>query len=274
MTKMKISFITEKPLWKNILVGICASILLIGLFLLMLNVITNHGEYLVVPDVKGKQLVDVKPNLEKYGFEVVIQDSIYVDTLPADIVIKQFPDPEATVKVNRVIYLTINRSVPPTISMPNLIGMSLRNALSELKSVGLKMGDTTYIPDIAKNAVRDQLVEGIPIKPGTPVRMGSAISLLIGSGMGGSELPVPDLFGMTFGEAKLILTSNGIFIGKIILDSTATDTTAAFVYWQNPPPYDAENNVNFLRVGQLVDLKLSFTKPERAELPEKPTDHE
>ena len=268
---MDFSFITKRPLWQNILAGIGVSILLIGFFLLMLNVITNHGEYLVVPDVKGKQLDDVQSNLEQKGFEVVIQDSIYVDTLPANNIIKQFPDPEATVKVNRVIYLTINRTVPPTISMPNLIGMSLRNALLELKSIGLKIGDTTYIPDIAKNAVRDQLVGGISIKPGSPVRMGSAISLTIGSGLGGAELPVPDLFGMTFGEAKMILQSNGISTGNIMLDPGITDTIAGFVYWQNPPPYDAQNNVNVLRVGQLVDVKLSLSKPERPVTPEQPT---
>ncbi|MEY2595700.1 MAG: hypothetical protein RI965_972 [Bacteroidota bacterium] len=270
---MDFSFITKRPLWQNILTGVGISFLLIGFFLLMLNVITNHGDYLLVPDVKGKQLDDVQSNLEQKGFEVVIQDSIYVDTLPANIIIKQFPDPEATVKVNRVIYLTINRTVPPTIPMPNLIGMSLRNALSELKSVGLKMGDTTYVADIAKNAVRDQMIGGVSIKPGTPVRMGSSIALMIGTGLGGSELPVPDLFGMTFGEAKMILESNGISTGNIMLDPGITDTTAGFVYWQNPPPYDAQNNVNVLRVGQLVDVKLSIAKPERQAVPEKSSDH-
>ena len=269
---MDFTFITKRPLWQNILAGVGISFLLVGFFLLMLNVITNHGEYLVVPDVKGKLLDDVQNNLEEKGFDVVIQDSIYVDTVPPNIILKQFPDPEATVKVNRVIYLTINRTVPPTISMPNLIGMSLRNALSELKSLGLKMGDTSFIPDIAKNAVKDQLVGGISIKPGMPVRMGSYVSLLIGSGLGGSEMPVPDLFGMTYGEAKMILQSNGISTGAVLLDDNIIDTAAGFVYWQNPPPYDAQNNVNVLRLGQLVDIKLSLSKPERPPVPEKPSD--
>lgn len=101
--------------------------------------------------------------------------------------------------------------------MPNLIGMTLRNALSELKSVGLKLGDTSYVSDIAKNAIKDQWVDGSAIKPGTPVRMGSSVSLYIGSGLGGAEMPVPDLFGMTYGEAKIFLQSNGIATGLIML---------------------------------------------------------
>ncbi len=181
---MNFSFITQKPLWQNILAGFVLSVFIVGAFLLLLNFITNHGEYLTVPEVKGKVYSTVVADLESKGFEVVVQDSIYVDSLAPNIIIKQFPDPEATVKVNRIIYLTINCTVPPTIAMPNLIGMSFRNAILELKSLGLKMGDTTFIPDMAKNAVKDQLSGGSSIKPGSPIRMGSSIDLLIGAGLG------------------------------------------------------------------------------------------
>ena len=61
---MDFNFITKRPLWQNILAGVGISFLLVGFFLLMLNVITNHGEYLVVPDVKGKLLDDIQNNLE------------------------------------------------------------------------------------------------------------------------------------------------------------------------------------------------------------------
>ena len=65
-------FITEKPLWKNILAGFILSLLILVGFLLALNLITNHGEYLVIPDVKGKNYKAVKDDLERKGFDVVI----------------------------------------------------------------------------------------------------------------------------------------------------------------------------------------------------------
>jgi beta-lactam-binding protein with PASTA domain len=228
-----------------------------------LNRITNHGEYLVVPEVKGKNYVDIQEQLESQGFEVVIQDSIYVDSIAPNAIIKQFPEPEATVKVNRVIYLTVNCTVPPTISMPNLIGMSFRNALLELRSLGLKMGDTTFIPDMAKNAVKDQLVEGVQIKPGAPISMGTKIDLLIGSGLGGGAVPVPDLFGLTYPEAKLVMELNGITPGVILLDEGLIDTTLGFIYWQNPNPFDEQLNANMIRAGQLMDIRVSAIKPEK-----------
>jgi len=79
---------------------------------------------------------------------------------------------------------------------------------------------------------------------------------------------------MTYGEAKIFLQSNGIATGLIMLDEGLSDTTAGYVYWQNPPPYDVQNNVNVLRVGQLVDIKLSIVKPERPPIPEKSTDQQ
>lgn len=258
---MNVEFITKRPLWQNILIGFGISVFLLLLFLFLLNRITNHGEYLVVPELKGKNYVDIQEQLENQGFEVVIQDSIYVDSIPPNAIIKQFPEPEATVKINRVIYLTVNCTVPPTISMPNLIGMSFRNAILELRSLGLKMGDTTFIPDIAKNAVKDQLVEGIQIKPGSPIRMGSRIDLVIGSGLGGGVVPVPDLFGLTYPEAKLVMELNGIAPGVILLDEDLIDTTLGFIYWQNPNPFDEQLNVNMIRAGQLMDIRVSAIKP-------------
>ena len=78
---MNVEFITRRPLWQNILIGFGISIFLLLVFLFLLNRITNHGEYLVVPEVKGKNYLDIKDQLENQGFEVVIQDSIYVDSI-------------------------------------------------------------------------------------------------------------------------------------------------------------------------------------------------
>ncbi len=258
---MAFSFITKRPLWQNILAAILASLFLVAIFLLTLNVITNHGEYLTVPEVKGRDYKIIQSDLEKNGFEVVIQDSIYVDTLPPNIIIKQFPEPEATVKVNRVIYLTINCAVPPSVGMPNLIGMTFRNAMMELKSLGLKLGDTIIVPDLVKNAVKDQQVAGSTIKPGSPVRMGTIIDLVIGAGIGGEEFPVPDLYGLTYSEAKLVLDINGISTGVVILDEDLVDTTMGYIYWQNPMPFDGQMLPNKIHTGQLMDIRLSIEKP-------------
>jgi eukaryotic-like serine/threonine-protein kinase len=255
--------IFERSLGASILAGIGISVLIIFLFLQTLNFWTNHGEYLRVPEVKGKTLAEATAFLEKQGFEIIIQDSIYQDTMPPLVVLKQFPEPDATVKVNRTVYLTINRATAPLVDMPNLVGLSFRNAELELKAKGLKLGDTTYVPDIAKNAVKDQLLNGASLRPGTKVPMGSMIALVLGAGIGSEEIPVPDLFGMPYVEAMTLLEANGINLGVVLPDADLKDTTAGFVYWQNPARFNEERKLNRIRMGQMMDIRLSVIKPER-----------
>jgi beta-lactam-binding protein with PASTA domain len=213
--------------------------------------------------MKGKSFAEAQASLEKAGFDVMVQDSVYVDTLPPQMVIRQFPDPDATVKVNRTIFLTINRATPPVIDMPNLVGMSFRNAELEIRSKGLKLGDTTYVPDIAKNAGKDQLVNGATIRPGAKIAMGSTVSLVLGAGIGNEDVAVPDLFGMSFSEAQVLLDANGINLGVVLPDAGLTDTAAGFVYWQNPARYTDDKKMNRIRPGQMMDVRLTATKPER-----------
>lgn len=253
----------KRSLWVNILLALGLSLLILFLFFQTMEFWTNHGEYLRVPDVKGKDYKEAADLLDKAGFDVVVQDSVYYDSLSPLVIIKQFPDPDATVKVNRTIYLTINRATAPLINMPNLVGMSFRNAELEMRAKGLKLGDTMYVPDIAKNAVKDQLLGTVSLKPGTPVAMGTSISLVLGAGIGNEDISVPDLFGMPYSEALTLLESNGIILGVVLPDNDLTDTLAGFVYWQNPERINEERKINRIRTGQMMDIKLSVIKPER-----------
>ncbi|HRP55565.1 PASTA domain-containing protein [Agriterribacter sp.] len=255
--------ITHRPLWFNMLVAIAAVFLLIFLFLQSLQYFTHHGDYLRVPDVGNKNINEATALLNKQGFEVWVQDSVYHDTLAPLAVVKQFPEPDASVKVNRVVYLTVNRAVPPVIEMPNLVGMSFRNAELELKARGLKLGDTTYTPDIAKNAVLDQSVDNKTIKPGTKITMGSVVSLVLGAGIGSIEMPVPDLFGMNYEEAVTLLEANGIIPGSVIPDGTIEDPGASFVFRQQPERYNDNGNLNHIRKGQMIDIWITNNKPVR-----------
>lgn len=255
--------ITRRPLWFNVLVAVAAIFLLIFLFLQSLQYFTHHGDYLRVPDVSNKNIGEATALLNKQGFEVWVQDSVYYDTLAPLAVVKQFPEPDASVKVNRVVYLTVNRAVPPVIEMPNLVGMSFRNAELELKARGLKLGDTTYTPDIAKNAVLDQSVDHKTIKPGTKITMGSVVSLVLGAGIGSIEMPVPDLFGMNYEEAVTLLEANGIIPGSVIPDGTIEDTGASFVFRQQPERYNSNGNLNHIRKGQMIDFWITNNKPVR-----------
>ncbi len=255
-------FLTSKPLWVNMVAGLVLLILLLLLFLGSLDIITRHGKTMKIPSVTGQSVELAKKTLESQGFDVLIQDSVYNDTLPPLQVIKQIPEPDNLVKVNRTVYLTINQAVAPEIDMPNLLSMTFRNAEMVLRRYGLKLGDTVFKPDFARNSVLDQQFNGSSIKPGTKIQQGSAITLVLGNGVG-LEFAVPDLFGLTYRDAREALSESGLLVGSMVPDNDVTDTANAFVYRQNPDQYDYERRLKHIRQGQIVDLWLSAQKRER-----------
>ena len=256
-------FITSRPLWMNILFAIALVFLLLFFFLTSLKWCTHHGATITIPTVTGMSYAEASKLLESRGFDVEIQDSVYFDTMPPLSVTRQFPEADAVVKKNRTVYLTLNRAVPPTIEMPKLIGLSYRSAELSLKQYGLRLGDTSYRVDFAKNSVLDQQFNGQTIKPGVKIMMGSTIDLVLGTGVGGFEFAVPDLFSLSYEEAKAVMQATGLTTGALVVDPDVRDTSAAFVYRQSPERFNEEHKFNRIRQGQTIDIWLTVTKPER-----------
>ncbi|MFN4285863.1 MAG: PASTA domain-containing protein [Lacibacter sp.] len=247
-------FITKRSFFFNLLVAIGLGVGTLFTFLALLNQITRHGQYVTVPDVKGKSIDEARRILEAQGFRISVQDSVFIDSLPRLSITRQVPLPGEQVKINRTIYLTINRQEPPTIEMPNLVGQTFRSAEMQLRMMGLKLGDTTYKPDFAVGSVLEQLINGKPVSFGTRIPMGSRIDLVLGGGVQRVEMPVPNLLGLTLAEARLLLEENSILPGAIVADGAIADSAAAYVFKQNPPPRNEEGVPLRIRGGQLIDL--------------------
>lgn len=254
-------FLYNKPLWFHILLALGLVFLLLFLFVLSLNWITKHGESNTVPAVTGKLLNDVESMLENKGFELIVQDSVYYDSIPPGMVMRQVPEADEVVKVNRTVYVTINRFVPPDVEIPKLTGLSYRNAEMVLKNLGLRIGDTTFRTDFAKNTILEVLYAGKTMLPGATVKMGSALDLVIGSGIGDEAIAVPTLVGMTFEEARALLDAQGIILGAPVFDANVQDSANAYVYKQRPAPKTPDGKNLTMRAGQMIDIWLQTEKP-------------
>ncbi len=260
-------FITAKPLWVNILAALGIILVVVLLFFSSLDWLTGYGKYEKVPSIIGQNILAAQKILEDKGFEVAIQDSVYIDTVAKQAVIRQTPEADEMVKQGRTIYLTINRTIPPQVEMPNLTGFSIKSAEMYLQSLGLKLGYVTYKPDIARNAVLEQLLNDVPIKPGTKIAIGSVISFVLGSGVGTNEADVPNLIGQTLNEARAYLASISINIGSVIAVGAIQDSGAAFIIKQNPDLFSEAISPtgaklpNKIRQGQMIDLYISETPP-------------
>ncbi|PUZ22553.1 PASTA domain, binds beta-lactams [Chitinophaga costaii] len=254
-------FITKRSFFINVLAAIVLIVVLGAIFFATLGIITHHGKTITVPDIRGKNVKEATEILGKAGFEATVRDSIYADTIPALSVYDQAPEGGAVEKVGRTVYLTINKTIAPMVQMPELVGLTFRSAQMTLESRRLKVGDTSYQPDFATNTVLKQVLGGKPVKAGTEVPEGSAISLVLSSGTGNTENPVPDLTGLSFAEARDALTASNLGIGTVLTMGEISDTAAAFVVRQSPTRVNAQGDINTVRAGETIDLWLSAVKP-------------
>jgi beta-lactam-binding protein with PASTA domain len=145
--------------------------------------------------------------------------------------------------------------------MPNLVGYSFRNAEMVLKNLGLKLGDTTFRPDFAKNSVLEQSYKGNKIEPGAKVKVGTPIGLVIGSGIGVDDMAVPKLVGLTLAEARILLDAQGLILGPVIPSPLVRDNETAYVVRQSPAPKNDAGKQFRIRPGQMIDVWLDVEPP-------------
>lgn len=242
-------------LWFNFLLMIVVCVILFMLFFGSLGFMTNHGEETKVPNVTGKNISEAMKSLTALGFDVKV-DSTYEPTQKAFIILQQTPDVGEVVKTGRTLFLTVNKSQPPNTPMPKLVDLTYRSAILVLQSNRLVAGDTIMRPDIAKGVVLEQLFNGKPITTGTMLPQGSVITLVIGDGLGNTEMNVPDVMGMPYVEAVSILSSNNLLI-TTVPDAGSTDTSAWIIYNQSPNPMSDLGVPSKIREGDGIDIFVS-----------------
>lgn len=253
-----IKFLFSRRFLGHVLAATIIFILLVYITMRWLDHYTLHGESITVPDLRGMTLEQVKRQLQSKNLRYAILDSLYdKDKQPAS-VLDQMPLPGSKVKENRTIYLTVNAHHPPKFKMPNLIDKSLRQAVMELESYGLKVGELKYVPDMARNAVLKQLLNGREVKPGELVAKGSVIDLVLGDGLGNTQVEVPLLLNLTLSEAKFVLTASSLNLGAVIYAPNIKDTASAVIYKQIPSPWQTST----LNMGESIDVFLSATFPD------------
>lgn len=228
------------------------AILLFSIFI-SLRFYTRHGEGQPVPNLKGLSIDNAIQILDAEGFGYQI-DSVFVMDKKPGLILEQDPDPETNVKINRVIYLTIVSSQTPDVNFPDIENKTLVEVQSLLANYGLKVGDTTYKADIARDAVLEFSYAGQPLRVGQKVPKGSRINLVLGDGLGASEIEVPDLRGLTLSEAKFSLKGSSLTLGDILYEGNVSDSSSAIIINQTPFVQDSVIKVS---IGTRINLVLS-----------------
>jgi len=178
-------FIFSKTFLIQLALAFLAIIVIAFLTLKWLKISTNHDEKIEVPNLSMLSLRAVEDKLDEMDLQYEIMDSAnYNPDYPKYAVIDQVPAPGKFVKENRKLYLTLNPSGFRKIVVPDMIRRTLRQVEPTLRSLGFEIGDVTYKPDIAKDAVLELRHKGKLIEPGDELMKTSVIDLVLGDGSG------------------------------------------------------------------------------------------
>ena len=232
----------ENWIIKNLLRAVCiVAVLLVGAMIL-LNVVTKHNQELVVPDLANVSVAEAESIAAAAGMRVDVVDSVFVKRMRKGAVYRQNPIAGSKVKKGRRIALTINVMNAKKVSMPNLVGYSMRQAMAELQSRGLVLGKLIYVQDMATNNVLKQFMGKDEIEPGTQVESESVIDLVVGLNSNDSKTYVPDVLGLKGMNAVDAIHSSSLNVGRVRYDVTVKDyddSLAAVVYRQTPEASDS-----------------------------------
>ncbi len=246
---------------KNLLIAFLVVVVLVVGSMVFLNVVTQHGKVRTVPDFSNMTLSEAQSAASQAGMRVEVSDSIYAKRMRKGAVRDQNPAPGAKVKEGRRILLTINALNAKKVTMPDLVGLSMRQALAELQSRGLVLGKLIYVRDLATNNVLRQLKGNREIAPGQSVETETVIDLVVGLNPDTEATTyVPRVVGKRYLSAVDAVHKQSLNVKSLKFDQTVKnydDSLNAVVYRQIPELASADTLIT-VALGSDVSLYLTL----------------
>ncbi|MBI1933539.1 MAG: PASTA domain-containing protein [Ignavibacteriales bacterium] len=138
--------------------------------------ISSGNPLKVMPDLVGKSVRDAQITLQRLGFEISEVEQVNSE-FSINTVVEQFPISGLNLSNGSKIKLFV--SVGPNIGMvrvPDILGMSYKEATSTLETNSLSVGTITY--EVSKNLLPNTVISQFPSK-NTLVAVGDSIDLFI-----------------------------------------------------------------------------------------------
>ncbi len=201
----------------------------------------NSGRYMV--NVIDKKIDYAHKILKSEGYRSLISDTLFTAAYESGIVVDQYPAPNTRVKEGRTVRLKIAQP-EKMVSIPDLIGRSLRSAELALTQLGLEI-DTVYEEynsDVPYGNVTWQYPKG-----GDMLNKGMGLHLTISLGVPPNFFQVPNLFGLSRKKATEDLEKAGFNLGKIF-------------YRQN------EDLIPYTVLDQSIPAEMILEKPTKIDL--------
>ena len=160
---------------------------------------TRHDVSVTVPNVEGTPYEKAQKQLRQLDLAVQRQVGRFNPNVERGVVVDQNPLPSTSVKPGRRVYLTVNAGEVPSVMVPDLNGLSVRQAKNRITSLQLQVGavQADPIPAPYPNTITKQ-----EPTPGDSLKQGEPVDLWYSTGRGTEEVTVPRVVGQTVAAAR------------------------------------------------------------------------
>ncbi len=230
--KQKENIFKKYPWLAHVLAMLAISAVILLLTFFFIRLYARQGKEFELPDMVGRSLNEVQAE-DELELVFVVQDSIFRPGQPGGVILAQDPKGGTLVKTGRKVYVSITAYDAEDAVIPELVGLTVRQAIAELHTVGLEVGRLKFVEDPYKNNVIDQSCKGKTVYAGQSLPRGNVIDLVVGIGEGDGETVVPFVIGKTAEKARRDLLTASFNVGRQHFDGVK-DKTKAVVYRQEP----------------------------------------
>ena len=232
----------------HLLIMLAISAVILVLVFIFIRIYARQGTESEMPDVVGMNISEAMATND-LDLEYVVMDSIFRQGAEGGTILTQDPKGGTMVKSGRKVYVSITSYNADDAILPELAGLSVRQAVSELYALGLTVGKLTFVEDPYKNSVVDQNCKGKSLYAGQQIARGSVVDLVIGSGDGTGSNSVPFVIGKTADKARRDILSVSLNVGEEHFRGVKDKNTA--VVYRQEPDYTGVNKYPY---GTSVEL--------------------
>jgi len=213
MIKQLLKKINYRKLW--ITIGIYFG----GLFVLAvfmdqvaMPIIVHKGDDCLVPDIANMSTQAAEIKLKESDLQMTVALEEFNAQYPKGVIISQLPEQGASVKRGLKVRVTVSKGAASA-TVPNLRGVTLREAKLMLEKEGLVMGDLLWFND--DQVLPDGVIIASRPPAGTVMKLNADVQLLINRKFTDVLVGVPDFVGLDFSEAEQVAQENFLIIGNL-----------------------------------------------------------
>jgi serine/threonine-protein kinase len=221
-------------LWKFILLlmfifgGGIALVLTVNF--LVLPSIIHHNEVVTTPDIRGMTADGARTRLQALRLDVEVSRQRPHPSIPEGMILDQLPPPESKIRGGRIVRV-ITSSGPPAGAVPQLVGLSLRQAEITLQRENFRLG---RVLRVHKPGVTGGVVDLQNPVAGTELYKHATVDLVVAEPAAAELLRMPDLRGQLLFQARQIISDAGFILEPVNYERTSR-VPPNTVLTQTPP---------------------------------------